>query len=151
MWIVARDRHDLYEQLKARFAGDPTVEVVLDRRQSDRRRGSDERVPDRRRRDRRRPSVQVLAKLWLQGYAVIHVEAPGEHDAAGEIAYRGYQVTPHSEHLPAGDWLPKAIVKMASGGTIRITPLYPDRPVSFPTREEADRYALEMAAKWLGQ
>ena len=95
--------------------------------------------------------MQVLAKLWLQGYAVIQVEPPGGPDAAEGSAYKGYQMTAHSEALLAGGWLPKALVKMTSGGIIRITPLYPDKPVSFPTREEADRYALEMAARWLGQ
>lgn len=151
VWVVARDRQDIYAQLKQRFRDNPNVHVVLDRRVGDRRRGSDQRLPERRRTDRRGPAVEVLAKLWLQGYAVVHVEDQEARKAAASASdYRGYRVEPRSEQLPSGAWAPKAVVTMERGGTVKITPLSPDKTVEFPTREEADRYALDMATRWIG-
>ena len=51
--IVARHRRELYEQIKRAFAGHETVQVVLDRRASERRRSKEASLPDRRRADRR--------------------------------------------------------------------------------------------------
>src|SRR5438128_2683095 len=151
IWIVARDRPDLYEQLKQRFRDDPGVEVVFDQRHDDRRAGGRQRLPDRRRTDRRGPSMEILGKLFLQGYAVVHVEErqSATPDAVPDT-YRGFRVEPKSEQLASGAWSPKAVVTTASGGRVKITPIGADSTVTFGTREEADRYAMELAARWIG-
>jgi hypothetical protein len=51
--IVAQHRRELYDQIKRAFAGHETVQVVLDRRLSERRRREDPALPDRRSADRR--------------------------------------------------------------------------------------------------
>lgn len=40
LFVVKRDRVDLYETLKRSFAGEASVEIVLDRRHRERRRAS---------------------------------------------------------------------------------------------------------------
>lgn len=55
LYIVSRDKTALYEKLKQDFADDREVEVVLDRRSTQRRRQASEHKPERRRGDRRRP------------------------------------------------------------------------------------------------
>jgi hypothetical protein len=68
--IVARDRPDLYEQLTRQFANDANVRVMFDRRLTE----DDAAAEDPRRANRRHANMQVLAKLWLAGYAVVRVE-----------------------------------------------------------------------------
>ena len=55
LYIVAANRKDLYEQLRRQFAGNAGVEIILDRRKAERRRGggvaNDPRRVDRRVRD----------------------------------------------------------------------------------------------------
>src|SRR5215470_329415 len=51
--IVARHRRELYDQIKRAFAGHETVQVVLDRRVSERRRSKEPIHADRRGADRR--------------------------------------------------------------------------------------------------
>jgi hypothetical protein len=51
--IVARHRRELYDQIKRAFAGHETVQVVLDRREGERRRRKEPAAPDRRAADRR--------------------------------------------------------------------------------------------------
>jgi hypothetical protein len=51
--IVSAARPRLYQRLRRAFAGNPTVEVIIDRRGGDRRRAPDARMPDRRVGDRR--------------------------------------------------------------------------------------------------
>jgi hypothetical protein len=51
--IVAQHRRELYDQIKRAFAGHETVQVVLDRRLSERRRREEPSLSDRRRADRR--------------------------------------------------------------------------------------------------
>jgi hypothetical protein len=67
LFIVARDRRKLYEYVKQAFAGNPNVEVVLDRRTEERRQDRNARIPDRRRTDRRadrRTEEQLRAIGW---------------------------------------------------------------------------------------
>ncbi len=72
--IIARDRQKLYEYTKRAFAGNPTVEVVLDRRRGERR-GSGERAgqPDRRRGDRRL-ALHIDNHLKALGWAVMRLD-----------------------------------------------------------------------------
>ena len=53
--IVARDQPDLWRSLKEHFAASEDVELILDRRQEERRQRVHTHEPDRRARDRRRP------------------------------------------------------------------------------------------------
>jgi hypothetical protein len=67
LWIVSRDRPDVYEYFKTRlFLGRPNVEVVLDRRQGERRRNADAPSIERRQGDRRQTAVdEDLARLGV--------------------------------------------------------------------------------------
>ena len=70
LFIVARDRPDLYRYLTQTFADAENVEVIWDRRSGERRGPGGEATPDRRRRDRRtRPSVDD--DLRTVGYAFL--------------------------------------------------------------------------------
>jgi hypothetical protein len=53
--IVARHAVDLFARVSDQFLDDPRVQVIMDRRRGERRRGSAARHPDRRGQDRRRP------------------------------------------------------------------------------------------------
>ncbi len=70
--LVARDRERLFEYIKRAFAGNETVEVLLDRRTGERRRSSGSRLPDRRRGDRRRHDVS--SQLRGLGWAIVAVD-----------------------------------------------------------------------------
>ena len=73
LFIVARDRADLYRYLSQTFADAENVEVIWDRREGERRRLSNGASPDRRRRDRRhRGSVE--ADLRAVGYAFLALD-----------------------------------------------------------------------------
>jgi hypothetical protein len=74
IFIVARDRPDLYRYLSQTFADAENVQVVWDRRAGDRRAASIEaRRPERRRAERRR-RASVEQELRTVGYAFISIE-----------------------------------------------------------------------------
>ncbi|HEY3100241.1 MAG TPA: hypothetical protein VGL14_15110 [Methylomirabilota bacterium] len=74
IFIVARDRPDLYRYLSQTFADAENVQVVWDRRAGDRRAASIEaRRPERRRAERRR-RASVEQELRSVGYAFISIE-----------------------------------------------------------------------------
>jgi hypothetical protein len=73
MLVIARDEQRLYEYARRAFAGNPTVEVVLDRRRAERRRADGTRMPDRRRGDRRL-TLEVDEHLRTRGWAVVRVD-----------------------------------------------------------------------------
>lgn len=54
VYVVPRDRTELFEQLSKEFSNDPEVEVILDRRVGDRRRSQSAPSVERRRGERRR-------------------------------------------------------------------------------------------------
>src|SRR5216117_4597935 len=56
LFIVARDRPDILDQVKERLRGDARIEVIADRRYGQRRRSVVAREPERRGADRRRPT-----------------------------------------------------------------------------------------------
>jgi RNA polymerase subunit RPABC4/transcription elongation factor Spt4 len=68
--IVARHRRELYEQIKRAFAGHETVQIVLDRRVSERRRRKEPGVPDRRGADRRAHAV-IDDQLRTIGWSLV--------------------------------------------------------------------------------
>ncbi len=53
LYIVARDRLDLYDRLVAEFSREDDVKVVVDRRRAERRQAPGTHEPDRRRSNRR--------------------------------------------------------------------------------------------------
>jgi hypothetical protein len=72
LFIVARDRPDLYRYLTQTFADAENVQVVWDRRGDERRRDGFAAGADRRQEDRRRrPHVEV--ELRSVGYAFLSV------------------------------------------------------------------------------
>ena len=71
--VIARDEQRLYEYARRAFAGNPTVEVVLDRRRAERRRADRTRMPDRRHGDRRL-TMEVDEHLRTRGWAVVRVD-----------------------------------------------------------------------------
>lgn len=70
VFIVARDRKDLFESLRRTFSGDDGVEVLMDRRGAQRRSAPIAPPTERRRRDRR-INRAVARKLEERGYAVV--------------------------------------------------------------------------------
>ena len=54
MVMVPRTAPALFAYLKGKFAEDPTISVIMDRRSGERRRRKDTPAPERRRGDRRR-------------------------------------------------------------------------------------------------
>lgn len=70
VFVVSRQHRDLYAYLSERFATDPAVEVVLDRRLGERRQRIAPPVTDRRRADRRR-RPEVDAELQVRSHAII--------------------------------------------------------------------------------
>jgi len=73
LFIVARDRADLYRYLSQTFADAENVEVIFDRRSTERRDIPTPVTPDRRRRERRnRPTVEE--ELRTVGYAFLVVD-----------------------------------------------------------------------------
>jgi CheY-like chemotaxis protein len=62
--IVQRERHDLYRDLCRNVAPDGSVRIILDRRQTERRRETTRTEPDRRRRERRQGLSARDAELW---------------------------------------------------------------------------------------
>jgi hypothetical protein len=70
LFIVARDRSDLYRYLSQTFADAENVEVISDRRAGERRDIFTPATPERRRRERRnRPTVEE--ELRSVGYSFL--------------------------------------------------------------------------------
>jgi hypothetical protein len=71
--VIARDQQRLYEYARRAFAGNATVEVVLDRRRGERRRDDQSRAPERRRGDRR-VTMEVDERLRTMGFAIVRLD-----------------------------------------------------------------------------
>ena len=69
LFIVARSKHELYEDLQREFDGRP-VTIILDRREGERRRHTQPDEPERRVRDRRRQAA-IDAAMQVRGFAVV--------------------------------------------------------------------------------
>lgn len=70
LFIVSREHQELYTYLTERFADDPKVSVILDRRVGERRRVDVPVQVERRQADRRR-RPEVDAEVRTRSYAVI--------------------------------------------------------------------------------
>jgi len=65
LFILRGDQEALYSHLRQAFAGSPVVQVILDRRHGDRRRGAVPVEVDQRRGDRRWPTLSPAERdLW---------------------------------------------------------------------------------------
>jgi hypothetical protein len=73
LFIVARDRADLYRYLSQTFAAAENVEVIWDRREGERRRISNGVVPERRRKDRRQ-RLGAEEDIRAVGYAFLALD-----------------------------------------------------------------------------
>jgi CheY-like chemotaxis protein len=63
--VLARNQPYVFEYLNRKFAGDPEFEVILDRRQEERRQRAAPHEPDRRRAERRLQWADLLRSLGL--------------------------------------------------------------------------------------
>lgn len=70
LFVVAQDKPDLCDYLRGWFAGIPTVKVVLDRRQADRRQPAEVAEPGRRRGERRAQQA-IDAEIRQTGFAIV--------------------------------------------------------------------------------
>lgn len=77
--VVARENPHIYEYLKRMFAGNETLEVVMDRRKGDRRAQGAAQLPERRRSaDRRRQEVDQ--HLRALGWAIVMLDVAREQE-----------------------------------------------------------------------
>jgi hypothetical protein len=72
--VVAPGREHLYNFFRRAFAGNPTVQVILDRRVVDRRQHAASRERERRRRLRRSP-LRIDGTLRAEGWTIIRLSA----------------------------------------------------------------------------
>ena len=67
-----------------------------------------------------------------------------------DIIYKGYRVEPGSYCVGHGGWSPRVVVSLKTEeGAWRATPLYATSSAKWPTRDEADRRALDVAKAWI--
>lgn len=78
LFIVSRAEPRLHRYVASAFAGVGEVEIVLDRRQGERRQSQDPALPDRRLGDRR--LYDVTRSLQQLGWAVVKAESLSVRD-----------------------------------------------------------------------
>lgn len=75
---------------------------------------------------------------------------PPQAQARSEITYRGYRIEPESYAIHANAWAPRVVVSRGTAeGEPQRTPLYSPRTATYPTRDEADQHALNVAQAWI--
>lgn len=74
VFVVSRDRMDLYDKLRQALIQEPDVDLILDRRAADRRRG-DSAVDAERRGLQRRERLALDAEVRECGWAVVRIPA----------------------------------------------------------------------------
>ncbi|HSF06787.1 MAG TPA: hypothetical protein VLG10_13435 [Methylomirabilota bacterium] len=81
---------------------------------------------------------------------VVTTKAPPPDPVPAEITYKGYRIEPESYFINRAAWSPRVVVSVRTDGRwTRGTPLYSPTAVRFPTRDEADRRALDVAKEWI--
>lgn len=76
--------------------------------------------------------------------------APPAPHPSDEITYKGYRIEPGSYSVTSSAWSPRAVVSLRTDeGWSRRTPLYSTNAAKFPTRDEANRRALDVARAWI--
>ena len=71
LFIVDERRRPLYDSLRRTFAGDDTVQIVLNRRVADRRLKKPRKRTNERRQKERRGQCEIDQQLGARGYAVV--------------------------------------------------------------------------------
>jgi hypothetical protein len=67
-----------------------------------------------------------------------------------DVSYKGFTIELMSLRLPEQLWLPRAILYYERGGSLNTYPtLSAPADVTFPTKEEADQYAIALAKSWI--
>ena len=67
-----------------------------------------------------------------------------------EITYKGYRIEPGSYGVNTATWSPRAVISVKIDEIwSRMAPLYATNTARFPTRDEADRCALDVARAWI--
>ncbi len=74
LFIVAQDKPELRDYLTGWFSGVATVQVVVDRRQGERRRPPEASEPGRRRGDRR-SQKEIDAEIRRTGFAIVGISS----------------------------------------------------------------------------
>lgn len=74
LFVVARERSDLYEHLRRAFADTPAVEIILDRRRGERRQLQTPPPVERRQRERRQRDVS--SDVRYLGWALVRLRQP---------------------------------------------------------------------------
>ena len=84
LFVVSRDAVKRYQDLKRAFSDQESVEVILDRRVSERREpGTQATAPgNNRRRSDRRSRPEVDSDLGSLGYSVVRMSKPAPHPPA---------------------------------------------------------------------
>jgi hypothetical protein len=80
------------------------------------------------------------------------IVSPASHVApsTGEITYKGYRIEPASYGVSSTTWSPRAVISVRTDDRwSRLTPLYATNTARFPTRDEADRCAVDVARAWI--
>jgi hypothetical protein len=76
--------------------------------------------------------------------------AARETPPSDEITYKGYRIEPGSYAVNGSAWSPRVVVSSRTDkGWARRAPMYSTSAVKFPTRDEADRSALDVARAWI--
>jgi hypothetical protein len=83
---------------------------------------------------------------------IAHVppEAPIPGRAVEELTYKGYRIELESYAVNAVAWSPRVVVSVSDEGRWARQPaLYATNAAKFPTRDAADRSALDVAKAWI--
>lgn len=76
--------------------------------------------------------------------------APREPRQPEELSYKGYRIEPGSYSVNSTAWSPRVVVsRQTDEGSSPKIPLYATSTARFPTRDEADRHALDVARAWI--
>jgi hypothetical protein len=86
--------------------------------------------------------------------APAHARAAAETSPASssseEIIYKGHRIEPESYAVHSSAWSPRVVVSLRiEKGWSRGAPLYSTSAARFPTRDEADRQAVDVARAWI--
>jgi hypothetical protein len=63
--------------------------------------------------------------------------------------YRGHRVELESEKTKSGAWFPRATILIEENRRCKRIPIFGRRRMTFDSRSQADRYALELAKMWI--
>lgn len=69
---------------------------------------------------------------------------------ADVTVYKGYRIEPASYGVNTATWSPRVVISVQTDGVwSRLAPVYSSNATRFPTRDEADRCALDVARAWI--